>query len=223
MDKINSIIEELKLPKPSSKQKYQKQTFAMNKILSKTPKHIDQLIDVIKKDTDDNRLGSITSIYNEVILEQNCEDRYIVEIIILMVWGQSPLNLTDPNADEQHQIYNFMNEETGQFNPIGVKDCYDFVIKKVFDKYYPKQLKDNSGNNNVIIYDMRVKEAKFDYVYENIFSACDKSVIKNKYQHKSQLKKKFLKGNETYDNGKIDYQLVMFNRLFDLEMRQCPT
>jgi hypothetical protein len=221
MDKINSIIEELKLPKPSGTKTYEKRKNGMEKILLKTPKHIDYLIDEIKKDKEDNRLGSIATLYNQVILEQNCEDRYIVEIIILMVWGQSELNLTDD--DEQKQIYNFMNEETGQFNHIGVKDCYDLIIKKVFDKYYPKQLKDNSGNNNVIIYDMRVKEAKFDYVYENIFSACDKSVIKNKYQHKSQLKKKFLKGNETYDNGKIDYQLVMFNRLFDLEMRQCPT
>ena len=223
MDKINSIIEELKLPKPTGIKYYEKRKINMDKNLLKAPKHIDYLIDEIKQDREDNVLSLITNLYNDVILEQICEDRYIVEIIILMVWGQSPLNLTDPNCDEQYQIYNFMDEPTGKFNHIGVKDCYDLVIKKVFDKYYPKQLKDNSGNNNVIIYDMRVKEAKFDYVYENIFSACDKSVIKNKYQHKSQLKKKFLKGNETYDNGKIDYQLVMFNRLFDLEMRQCPT
>lgn len=217
MDKINSIIEELKLPQPrSSKDTTQKRKIYLDKVFNSTPKHIDYLIDEIKANNNE-RLTSIPSLYNEFILEQICEDRYIVEIIILMYWGQSSLNYDD------EQIYKFENEETGQLNHIGVKDCYDCVIKKVFDKYYPKQLKDNSGNNNVIIYDMRVKEAKFDYVYENIFSACDKSVIKNKYQHKSQLKKKFLKGNETYDNGKIDYQLVMFNRLFDLEMRQCPT
>ncbi len=130
-----------------------------------------------------------------------------------MKWIESDNNIKD-NGEHKYETF----DDDGSIYDQGYRDCYDLTIKKIIDEVF----KDNSCNNNVLISDMRIKEVKFDSVYNNIFGNCDKSVIKNKYQHKSQLKKKFLRAQETYENGKIDYQLVMFNRIFELEMRNSP-
>ena len=218
MDKVNTIIATLDLHKPKNEKFYNKNQRSIEKTLLQLPKHIDTLINEIKKGGEDITylVNMISLLYNNHTLQQHCEDRYIVSIIIMMEW----LSCENNSKDNGDPIYVWENEDN--IIPEGIKDCYDLFIKKIFDEHYPTIFKDISGNSNVVIYDMRIKTVKFDYVYENIFGSCDKSTIKNKYQHKSQLKKKFLKGEETYENGKIDYQLVMFNRLFDLEMRLNP-
>lgn len=220
MDKVFNCIEKLGLSKPKGEKwsSREQNIIRMDKIGLRIPKHIDGVIEEIKKNDEDSDIGSINVLYNLRSLEQFKDDKYVIAIILLFVWLEnSSLN---QNKDTGYQLYNYEDDNCNlQYGPI--KDCYDLTIIKVVNEFYPNTFKDNSGNNNVISYDMRIKEVKFDIVYENIFGSCDKSQLKNKYQHKSQLKKKFLKGQETYENGKIDYQLVMFNRVFDLEMRNC--
>ena len=212
MDKVYSCIEKLNLDKPKNEKFFTKKENLIEKQILRLPKHIDDLIIEIKKNGDEN-IAKIQFLYNVVSLEKFCEDKYVIAIILLMIWIESKNNRNDGGEPKFHTL---TDDDTINYD--GYRDCYDLVIKKVVYEIF----KDNSGNNNVLISDMRIKEVKFDSVYNNIFGNCDKSVIKNKYQHKSQLKKKFLRGQETYDNGKIDYQLVMFNRIFELEMRNSP-
>jgi len=221
MDKVFNCIEKLGLRQPKSDTKWlsrENNIKRMDKIGLRIPKHIDTLIDKIKKKDEDSEIGSINYLYNLRSLEKFKDDKYVIAIILMFVWLEDPLlNLSEEN---DRKMYEYEDDDS-QLNYGPIKDCYDLTIINVINEFYPNTFKDNSGNNNVISYDMRIKEVKFDIVYENIFGSCDKSQLKNKYQHKSQLKKKFLKGQETYENGKIDYQLVMFNRVFDLEMRNC--
>ncbi len=216
MDKVNSIIDILKLPAPKGEKWSTRNAKRIEKVSLRIPKHIDTFIEKIKKKDEDAELDNVPTLYNIKSLEQYCEDKYVIALIVMMVWLDSPMNENEQTGDV---AFHWQDEDTDELNYSQIKDCYDLHIIKVIDQFYPQTFKDNSGNNNVIAYDMRIKETKFDYVYDSIFSGCDKSVLKNKYQHKSQLKKKFLTKGETYDNGKIDYQLVMFNRIFDLEMR----
>ena len=83
-----------------------------------------------------------------------------------------------------------------------------------------KALKSKSSDISV---NMKLKNIHFDMVYEKCYPESD---FGKNYKHKSDLRKKFFSGEERtiFTSGskmgkeRIDYQLVMFNRLFQLEM-----
>jgi len=83
--------------------------------------------------------------------------------------------------------------------------------------------KSNLSNNGVITTEM--KNIHFNLVYDTIYPS--EEYGKNA-KHKCDLKKKFLGGNEktVYKSGnkngqeKLDYQLIMFNKMFRVIIRQ---
>eukprot|EP01051_Picozoa_sp_SAG22_P007226 SAG22_NODE_500_length_9715_cov_29.986793_9_plen_83_part_00 len=48
-----------------------------------------------------------------------------------------------------------------------IQSCYDEVISPVFEKYFPT--KEIPTSNIKIKLDMKLKEAKFDVVYDNVY------------------------------------------------------
>jgi len=147
--------------------------------------------------------------------EKILEDTSKIEILCLCMW------MNEIGSED----YEWEDEDTGEYKKGVILNIYNDIIKPVIDKYYPpkKSLKSNSGSN-IVEYDMRIKEAHFQHVYDKLYENIDSEYLcSNKYKHRCDLKKKFLKNDLYRDNGgkkSVDHQLVLFNRLFQLEMER---
>lgn len=219
MDKVNNCISELHLLPPRKKTHPQ----AVNQF-NKLPATLNVYIENCKNN-EDRWYGLLEYCYDETHLELICEDRCKLEIIFLYKWlVDEKLNPFIDDTDTY--FFDYMNDETGDLKYGGIWHCYEQKIKPIMDKYYPDELLNINSGIVLIEYNMRIKDTHFQMVYETLYSSVDTEYLcNNPYKHKSDLKKKFMK-NELYieKNGKksVDHQLVMFKRLFQLEMeRQC--
>ena len=120
------------------------------------------------------------------------------------------------------------SDEEGEIKINLIRKYYDNIYYPYFSqKYLTKNIlkKETTNNSEIKIPSMKMKTLHFDIVYESCYP---ESEFGKNYKHKCDLKRKFFNSEEmtTYKSGirigepKVDYQLVMFNRLFNLEMRQ---
>jgi len=209
MDKVLSIINELNLEPPRKKS-----AEGTENILAK----LVPFEEWCKKQEGETYTIFYARIYRDEILIKLLDKPELLDTLLFLC-------LTDKHEEE----FCLINETSNKFMVNNCREMRDKYLMPVMNKYYPpkvssiedKSLK-NKTSDNIVEYNMLIKNAHFEIVYKSMYRNVDSSLLgSNPYKHKADLKKKFLKGEvEKEVNGKkmLDHQLVMFNRLFQLEM-----
>eukprot|EP01051_Picozoa_sp_SAG22_P013804 SAG22_NODE_1591_length_4047_cov_653.834093_3_plen_212_part_00 len=206
MENFNSLLAELNLTHKNHKEILTKRYAGY---YNNFPAHPKLFITSVNKIKPPPMCELCTSIIEEALEKGEMKK---LETYVLWTWllSDNVLGLDDMPGKYE----GFQGDE---FNIRLIQSCYDEVISPVFEKYYPT--KEIQTSNIKIKLDMKLKEAKFDVVYDNVYGGLDYEHLTNKYKHKRDLKKKFLYCEVQPDGaGKIDYQLALFTRLFEVEM-----
>ena len=210
MDTFEKLLLDINI---SHKNHNEKRTKLYTRYYSNFPIHPKLFIENINKDD----LPCMCEIDTNVVQKalDNGEVKKL-EVYVLWAWLRSG-NICESNY-ENYEDEEYCEDKGGdQYNVRLVQKCYDEVIRPAFEKHYPE--KEIQTSNIKVKLDMKMKEAKFDVVYGNVYGGLNHDHLSNKYKHKNDMKKKFLYGEIQPNNqGKIDYQLALFTRLFEVEM-----
>ena len=66
-----------------------------------------------------------------------------------------------------------------------------------------------------------MRDSQFSITFNDLFRkyTSDKISSSNIYKHKSDMKKKILNNSPSIrDNGRVDYELILFRRVLELEL-----
>ena len=209
MDNFNNLLEELQLQYKTIKKDriFDRQQGYVNDL----PIHMNLFLDGYNKDN--NKYSTIITLDKRFIeqLFLNKDFRKIEMILFRNILNNGIL-------EDFPKFVKFEDDDKGYIIS-KLHKIYKEFLKPIIDKHYPPVEKEFKETPSKINIDMRMKEAKFDIVYDNVYGEFDLGHLKNRYKHRNDLKKKFLYGEtQVGGEGKIDYQLALFNRCFELEM-----
>lgn len=205
MDTFEKLLLELNLPHRNHNES---RTQLYNRHYSNFPIHPKLFIESVNK-VDPPSMCKLNTDIVKKALESN--EMKKLEVYVLWAWIKS--NSVQGTKYEKYETH----DEKRPYNIDLIRRCYDEVIRPTFEKHYPPKEIQNTDLNLKI--DMKLKDAKFDVVYDNVYGGLNHDHLTNKYKHRQDLKKKFLYGEiQPNGNGKIDYQLALFTRLFEVEM-----
>eukprot|EP01052_Picozoa_sp_SAG31_P044528 SAG31_NODE_7799_length_1594_cov_1.967893_1_plen_212_part_00 len=205
MDTFEKLLSELNLP---HRKHNEKRTQQYNRYYNSFPIHPKLFIESVNKVDPPCKCALNTDIVKKA-LESN--EMKKLEVYVLWAWMRS-----DNVLGTKYENYETEDKKL-PYNIDLIRRCYDEVIRPAFEKHYPPKKIQNTDLNLKI--DMKLKDAKFDVVYDNVYGGLNHDHLTNKYKHRQDLKKKFLYGEvQPNGSGKIDYQLALFTRLFEVEM-----
>ena len=191
MDTFNTLLEELNLSHRQYKGKLLKKA---SECYDSLPQHPMLFIDNLMKDEPPTSCRLDTGILDSAVKNGDFKK---LEVYILWAWLKSDNHEGSP----YEQYYNIEKDE---YDRAVVQNCYDKLIGPMFGKYYPPISKPPSDLQVRI--DSKLKEAKFDVVYDSVYGGFSLDHLTNKYKHKNDLKKKFIYGEvQPNGQGKIDY------------------